>query len=80
VWLPKGQTVRCNQWRKFDGFLAIKLKRYVREIILARREAQILGDDRPGDNENSTWYVMTPGLNYKDVGNYMAVGIGLNMA
>jgi len=43
-----------------------------------------LGDyDRPETMpENSTWYVMTeiPGLNYKDVGIYMAVGIGLNMA
>jgi len=53
---------------------------------LARREPQILGDyDRPETMpENSTWYVMTeiPGLNYKDVGIYMAVGVeyGLNQS
>jgi len=39
VWLPKGQTVRCNQWRKFDRFSdQIQEVRMLREIILVRRE------------------------------------------
>jgi len=47
-WLPKGQTVRCNRWRKFDRRDKTQEVRYVREIILARREVEILGDyDRP---------------------------------
>jgi len=61
------------------------------EIILARREVEILGDyDRPeittDRDENSTWYVMTeiPGLNYKDVGNLYGcrnwVEYGLNQS
>jgi len=35
VWLPKGQTVQCNQWRKFDRTFSDKTQevRYVREII-----------------------------------------------
>jgi len=28
VWLPKGQTFRCNRWRKFERISGIKLKNY----------------------------------------------------
>jgi len=46
VWLPQGQTVRCNRWRKFkrvfsDGKSEL---RYIREIIYGKRRA-ILGVD-----------------------------------
>lgn len=48
VWLPKGQTVRHNRWRKFervfsDGKTEL---RYIREIIFGKRRASaILGVD-----------------------------------
>jgi hypothetical protein len=90
VWLPEGQTVRCNRWRKFDRTFSDKTQevRYVREIILARREVAGFGRLQQIQTmpENSTWYVMTeiPGLNYKDVRNLYGcrnwVEYGLNQS
>jgi len=62
-WLPKGQTVRCNQWRKFDRFLAIKTRSaYVKRNHFGkkrnRRFWEITTDPKTMP-ENSTWYVMT---------------------
>jgi len=39
VWLPKGQTVRCNQWRKFDRFFSDQTQevRMLREIIFGKK-------------------------------------------
>jgi len=75
VWLPKGQKVRTNKWRKFehqnwDGTIET---RYIREIIFGKRRArqywEITTDPEQVPQE-STWLVMTkvPNLTYKDVG------------
>jgi SRSO17 transposase len=91
VWLPKGQAVRCNRWRKFDRTFSNGTQevRYVREIIFGkkrnRRFWEITTDPKTMP-ENSTDYVMTevPGLNYKDVGNLYGcrnwVEYGLNQS
>lgn len=76
VWLPKGQRVRQNRWRKFhrifsDGTQEI---RFIREIVFGkkgyRRYWEVTTDPETLPN-NSTWYVMTeiPEISYKDVGN-----------
>ncbi len=91
VWLPKGQTVRCNQWRKFDRVFSDKTQeaRYVREIIFGKKRSRRFWEittDPETMPENSTWYVMTeiPGLKYKDVGNLYGcrnwVEYGLNQS
>lgn len=91
VWLPKGQTVRCNRWRKFDRTFSDKTQevRYVREIIFGKKRSRRFWEvttDPETMPENSTWYVMTeiPGLNYKDVGNLYGcrnwVEYGLNQS
>lgn len=76
VWLPRGQTVRCNRWRKFervfsDGKTEL---RYIREIIYGKRRAQQyweLTTDPETLPKNATWCVMThiPNLKYHQVGN-----------
>ena len=76
AWLPPGQTVRYNKWRKFlrifsDGTDEV---RYIREIIFGKRHAiqywQITTDTDTLP-ENFTWWVMTKisGIKYKEVGN-----------
>ncbi len=91
VWLPKGQTVRCNQWRKFDRIFSdgTQEARYVREIIFGKKRSRRFWEittDPETMPANSTWYVMTeiPGLNYKDVGNLYGcrncVEYGLNQS
>ena len=48
VWLPQGQTVRCNRWRKFERVFSDGKSelRYIREIIYGKRRASaILGVD-----------------------------------
>ena len=91
VWLPKGQTVRCNRWRKFDRTFSDGTQevRYVREIIFGKKRSRRFWEittDPETMPENSTWYVMTeiPGLNYKDVGNLYGcrnwVEYGLNQS
>jgi SRSO17 transposase len=76
AWLPPGQRVRQNQWRKFDRVFSdgSTQQRYIREIIFGkRREIQYwqITDDPKALPKNSTWYVMTkvPGVKYKEVGN-----------
>jgi len=76
VWLPPGQTVRYNKWRKFtrtfsDGTDEV---RYIREIIFGKRHAMQywqITTDTDTLPENSTLWVMTlvPGIKYKEVGN-----------
>lgn len=77
VWLPAGQKVRYNKWRKFnrvfsDGTTTV---RYIREIIFGKRREvrywQVTTDlEKLPDNE--TWFVMTkvPEIKYKEVGNF----------
>ena len=91
VWLPKGQTVRCNRWRKFDRIFSDQTQeiRYVREIIFGKKRSRRFWEittDPETLPENSKEYVMTeiPGLNYKDVGNLYGcrnwVEYGLNQS
>ena len=76
MWLPAGQPVRYNKWRKFERVFSEGRKelRYIREIIFGKKRAvqywQITTDiDKLP--ENSTWWIMTkiPGVNYSQVGN-----------
>ncbi len=76
MWLPKGQRVRCNRWRKFDRTFSDGTKevRYVREIIFGKKGSRRYWDittDTETLPDNSTWYVMTEitDIKYKDVGN-----------
>jgi SRSO17 transposase len=76
AWLPQGQRVRRNQWRKFDRVFSdgSSQQRYIREIVFGkRREMQYwqITNDPETLPKNSTWYVMTkvPGVKYKEVGN-----------
>jgi SRSO17 transposase len=76
VWLPKGQSVRYNKWRKFDRVFSNGNQevRYIREIIFGRRRDirywQVTTDTEKLP-ENSTWFLMThvPGIKYSEVGN-----------
>ena len=76
VWLPAGQRVRQNKWRKFNRIFSYNTqeKRFIREIIFGqkgyRRYWEVTTDPEKLP-PNSTWYVMTeiPDLSYKDVGN-----------
>jgi SRSO17 transposase len=76
VWLPKGQRVRQNRWRKFNRIFSDGTQeiRFVREIVFGkkgyRRYWEVTTDPETLPN-NSTWYVMTeiPEISYKDVGN-----------
>jgi SRSO17 transposase len=76
VWLPAGQGVRYNKWRKFERVFSDGKKelRYIREIIFGKKRSvqywQITTDiDKLP--ENSTWWIMTkiPGVKYSQVGN-----------
>ncbi len=91
MWLPKGQTVRCNRCRKFNRVFSDKTQevRYVREIIFGKKRSRRFWEittDPETMPENSTWYVMTeiPGLKYQDVGNLYGcrnwVEYGLNQS
>jgi SRSO17 transposase len=91
VWLPKGQTVRCNRWRKFERIFSDKTQNYAlrsRNHFGKKRSRRFweITTDPELMPENSTWYVMTeiPGLNYKDVGNLYGcrnwVEYGLNQS
>lgn len=76
VWLPAGQRVRQNKWRKFNRIFSDnpQEKRFIREIIFGkkgyRRYWEVTTDPEKLP-PNYTWYVMTeiPNLSYKDVGN-----------
>jgi SRSO17 transposase len=75
VWLPKGQKVRTNKWRKFEhqNWDGTTKTRYIREIIFGKKRARQYWEittDPEQVPEESTWLVMTkiPNLTYKDVG------------
>jgi len=75
VWLPKGQKVRTNKWRKFEhkNWDGTTETRYIREIIFGKRRARQYWEittDSEQVPEELTWLVMTkiPNLTYKDVG------------
>jgi len=76
VWLPQGQRVRQNRWRKFNRIFSDGTReiRFVREIVFGkkgyRRYWEVTTDPETLP-DNSTWYVMTeiPEISYKDVGN-----------
>lgn len=91
VWLPKGQRVRCNRWRKVDRTFSDGSKeiRYIREIIFGQKRSRRFWEITTEPEtlpENSTWYVMTeiPSVHYKDVGNLYGcrnwVEYGLNQS
>jgi SRSO17 transposase len=76
VWLPTGQQVRYNKWRKFERVFSDGKKelRYIREIIFGKKRSvqywQITTDINQLP-ENCTWWIMTkiPGVKYSQVGN-----------
>jgi len=76
VWLPQGQNVRHNKWRKFELIFSNKETetRYIREIIFGKRRPrqywQITTDPETLP-DSSTWYVMSniSGVKYNEVGN-----------
>lgn len=77
VWLTPEQSVRANQWKKFDRFFSDGTQevRFIREWIFGKRREKRYWEittDKETLPENSTWYVMThiPGLNYRDIGNF----------
>ena len=76
VWLPQGQSVRCNRWRKFERSFSDGRteQRYIREIIYGKRRAEQfweLTTDPQTLPKNATWCVIThiPNLKYHQVGN-----------
>ncbi len=80
VWLPKGQKVRRNKWRKFERIFSdgSTETRYIREIIFGKRRQQQfwqITTDIDTLPDNSTWYVMTyiPGVKYKEIGNLFGI-------
>jgi SRSO17 transposase len=76
LWLPLGQKVRVNKWRKYTRKLANSREeiRYIREIIFGKkREIRYweVTTDKEKLPENDTWNIMTKiqGVRYEDVGN-----------
>lgn len=76
VWLPQGQRVRCNRWRRFQRVFSDGNTEnfYIREVIYGRRRStrywQITTDPQTLPPV-STWNVMTyvGGITEQDVGN-----------
>ena len=80
VWLPKGQKVRRNNWRKFERIFSdgSTETRYIREIIFGKRRQQQfwqITTDIDTLPDNSTWYVMTyiPQVKYQEIGNLFGI-------
>ena len=76
VWLPAGQKIRYNKWRKFERVFSNGQTevRYIREIVFGKRwELRYwqITTDYEKLPENETWFVMTkvPDIKYKEVGN-----------
>ncbi len=76
VWLPAGERIRYNKWRKFNRvFSNGKTEiRYIREIIFGHRQTQRYWEittDPITVPEETTWWVMTqvPEITYKKVRN-----------
>jgi len=55
VWLPQGQTVRCNRWRKFERVFSDgkRASLHPRNHLRQARSA-ILGVDNPETLKNAT--------------------------
>jgi SRSO17 transposase len=76
VWLPSGQKVRANKWKKFERVFSTGEieERYIREIIFGKkREIKYWKVTTNTETlpKNSTWYIMTKiaNIKYKEVGN-----------
>ena len=77
VWLPRGQSIRYNKWRKFNRVFSNGNQevRYIREIIFGKRRSirywQVTTDTEKLP-ENSTCFLMTnvPDIKYSEVGNF----------
>lgn len=76
VWLPSGQKVRANKWKKFERVFSTGEieERYIREIIFGKkREIRYWKVTTNTETlpKNSTWYIMTKiaNIKYKEVGN-----------
>lgn len=76
VWLPKGQRVRANKWRKFNRVLSNGKTeiRYIREIVYGKRHWKRYWEvttDKETLPEDSTYYLMSEieGVKYKEIGN-----------
>lgn len=77
VWLPQGQRVRCNRWRRFQRVFSNGLAetRYIREVIYGQRHPlrywQITTDLETLPAV-STWDIMTcvAGITDREVGNF----------
>ena len=75
VWLPQGQRVRLNRWRKYERTFSdgASETRYIREIIYGKRHLTRyweLTTDKETLPSASTWMVMThlDSITYKEVG------------
>ncbi len=75
VWLPKGQTVRTNQWHEYERTFSEGRSetRFIQEIIYGKRgpiRYWRLTTDKETLPSASTWMVMTrvEGISYKQVG------------
>jgi SRSO17 transposase len=76
VWLPQGQRVRANRWRKFNRVFSNGKRevRWIREIIYGKRGStqfwQITTDPQKLP-ANGTWYVMShiKQVQYCEIGN-----------
>jgi SRSO17 transposase len=80
VWLPKGQKLRRNNWRKFERTFSdgSTETRYIREIIFGKRRQQQfwqITTDIETLPDNSTWYVMSyiPQVKYQEIGNLFGI-------
>lgn len=78
VWLPQGERVRYNRWRKFERVFSDGKceERYIREIIFGKGKKRRLRyweitTDPATLPSNATWYVMTKkaDIKYSEVGN-----------
>jgi SRSO17 transposase len=91
VWLPKGQSIRYNKWRKFNRVFSNGNQevRYIREVIFGKRRDlrywEITTDPEKLP-ENSTGFLMTDvrDIKYSEVGNFYGlrtwVEYGLNQS
>jgi SRSO17 transposase len=79
VWLPQGERVRYNRWRKFERVFADGQRedRYIREIVFGKGKQRSIRyweitTDPAMLPANGTWYVMTQkaDIKYHEVGNF----------
>ena len=79
VWLPVGERVRHNRWRKFERVFSDgkREERYIREIVFGKGRKRLIRyweitTDPATLPANGTWYVMTKkaDIQYHEVGNF----------